>query len=106
MAENGTTPTLHEIYAAALDAMKSSGPSALRRRVEFEAEERDAEALAEPSVLAAHVANATVGDRLLVKLRLTLATWDADTLGAWVNGTAPRTLERRQQIYERLKLDD
>src|SRR4051794_39080234 len=98
--------SLYEVYAAALDAMKTGGPSALGRRVRFEAEERDAEALAEPSVLVAHLDNATIGDRLLVKLRLTLATWDADTLGRWVGGTAPRTDERRKKIYALLKLDE
>ena len=97
---------LYEIYAAALDAMKTGGPSALGRRVRFEAEERDAETLAEPSTLVAHLDDATIGDRLLVKLRLTLATWDADTLGQWVDRTAPRTDERRKKIYALLKLDE
>lgn len=97
---------LYELYAAALDAMKSGGPSALGRRVRFEAEEHGTEALAESSALAEHIAEATVGDRLLTKLRLTLATWDADTLGDWADGTAPRTLDRRHRIYALLKLDD
>ena len=46
-----------------------------------------------------------MGDRLLTKLRLTLATWDADTLGSWTDGTSPRTVERRGRIYELLKVD-
>lgn len=101
-----TDDGLFDIYAAALDAMKTGGPSALGRRVRFEAEERDAEALAEPAALAKHLEHAAIGDRLLVKLRLALATWDADTLGPWTDGTAPRTVERRQRIYALLKLDD
>ena len=106
MTDGQTEDTLFAIYAAALDAMKTGGPSALARRVTFEAEERGAEALAEPAALAAHMSAVAVGDRLLTKLRLTLATWDADTLGGWNDGTAPRTVERRQRIYELLKLDD
>lgn len=104
MPENGHV--LYEIYAAALDAMKTKGPSALARRVEFEAEERSSDDLAQPSALVEHIGAATIGDRLLVKLRLTLANWDADTLGEWTDGTQPRTPERRARIYELLKLDD
>ena len=102
----GDDAALYEIYAAALDAMKTGGPSTLGRRVRFEAEERDAEELAEPSALVEHLGRATIGDRLLVKLRLTLATWDADTLGQWGHETPPRTAERRLKIYELLKLPE
>lgn len=97
---------LYEVYAAALDAMKTGGPSALGRRLRFEAEVQQAEGQARPEILGAHLATAAIGDRLLVKLRRTLATWDADTLGAWANDTLPRTPERRQRIYELLELDD
>ena len=103
---DGGGDTLYDIYAAALDAMKSKGPTGLARRVEFEAEEHDSAELADPSDLAEHIEGATIGDRLLTKLRLTLATWDADTLGEWTSGTQPRTAERRTRIYELLKLDD
>ncbi|MCW3045756.1 MAG: sle [Solirubrobacterales bacterium] len=106
MPDQATSKTLYDLYAAALDAMKSGGPSALGRRVKFEAEERDTDALAQPSALVEHIAAATVGDRLLTKLRLTLATWDADTLGGWADGAAPRTVDRRARIYELLKLDE
>jgi hypothetical protein len=106
MAEVDTTATLYELYAAALDGMKAGGPSALGRRVKFEAEENDADALADPSVLIEHIGTATVGDRLLTKLRLTLATWDADTLGDWAQDTGPRTLERRRRVYDLMKIDD
>lgn len=103
MAE--TNETLYEIYAAAFDGMKTSGPSALPIRVEFEARLRGAEGLAAPSTLNQYIANAHIGDRLLSRLRLTLATWDADTLGDWLGETAPRTAERRDLIYGRLGLD-
>lgn len=103
MAES--SDALHGIYAAALDAMKSGGPSPLPRRVKFEAEERGAAALAAPSILIAHIAAAPPGDRLYKKLRLTLAGWDAATLGTWVGATLPRTEERRELIYELLALD-
>ena len=106
MTEIGTDETLYAIYAAVLDAMKSSGPSPLARRLRFEAEERDAAALVAPAVLIDYIAAATIGDRLLTKLRLALANWDADTLGAWHDGTAPRTIERRARIYDSLKLED
>ena len=105
MTDDETRDTLYELYAAALDAMKAGGPSALARRVKFEAEERDAEALALSPALVEHIADATVGDRLLTKLRLTLATWDADTLGAWTHGTDPRTLDRRRRVYELMRLN-
>jgi hypothetical protein len=106
MTEAGTNDTLFAIYAATLDAMKASGPSPLARRLRFEAEERDAEALVDPAVLIEYIAAATIGDRLLTKLRLALANWDADTLGTWHDGTAPRTIERRARIYGSLELDD
>lgn len=106
MTDGQAGDTLFAIYAAALDAMKTGGPSPLARRVTFEAEERGTEALAEPAALVAHMSAVAVGDRLLTKLRLTLATWDADTLGDWNDATAPRTVERRRRIYELLKLDD
>lgn len=96
---------LFEIYVATLDAMKSAGPSALARRAAFEAEERDAVEMSDPSALIDHIDGAQTGDRLLIKLRLTLASWDADTLGAWTDGTAPRTRERRALIYKLLGLD-
>jgi hypothetical protein len=106
MTEAGTDAILYAIYASALDAMKSSGPSVLARRLRFEAEERDGEALVASTVLIDYIASATIGDRLLTKLRLALANWDADTLGSWHDGTAPRTIERRARIYDALRLDD
>ena len=105
MADNGSRNMLYDIYAAALDAMKANGPSVLARRVAFEAEACGSDKLAQPSALVEHIENATVGDRLLTKLRLTLATWDADTLGEWIDGTLPRTVERRTRIYDLLDLD-
>ncbi len=104
MADAVTHDGLYDIYAATLGAMQTGGPSGLERRVRFEAEERGDPALADPLALVAHIAGAAVGDRLLTKLRLTLATWDADMLGAWDAGTAPRTIERRARIYELLAL--
>lgn len=97
---------LFELYATALDAMKTVGPTALGVRVTFEAQQRGVEELADPSVLIAHVGGADIGDRILKRLRLTLAGWDADSLGTWGDGTAPRTVDRRLRIYELLKLDD
>lgn len=96
---------LNVIYSAALDAMKANGPSALGRRVRFEAEGHGSEALAAPEVLVKHVSAAHPGDPLLVKLRLTLAGWDAATLGSWIADTAPRTEMRRELIYTLLELD-
>jgi hypothetical protein len=106
MTDGTDADTLFAIYAAALDAMKTGGPAELARRVAFEAEDRGADDLAEPAALVAHLSAAAVGDRLLTKLRLTLATWDADTLGGWNEGTAPRTMARRQRVYGLLKLGD
>ncbi len=97
--------TLFQIYASTLDAMKAAGPTALGRRVRFEAEERGSVEMADPAVLIDHIAAAPVDDLLLTKLRLTLATWDAGTLGSWMAETAPRTPERRARIYEVLELE-
>ncbi len=99
-----TNGTLHDIYAAAFDGMRISGPSVLALRVEFEAKLRNADALATPAVLVDYVSRAHIGDRLLSRLRLTLATWDADTLGDWTAESAPRTPERREVIYQLLAL--
>jgi len=105
MADRKGDP-LYDIYAAALDAMKTNGPSTLARRVAFEAGERGSEELGRPSALMEHIEDAAIGDRLLTKLRLALATWDADTLGDWIGSTQPRTVERRVRVYELLRLDD
>jgi hypothetical protein len=96
---------LYEIYTAALNAMKNSGPSPLSRRIAFEADEREAPHFADPSVLITHLTDAPVGDLLLVEWRLALASWDAETLKDWVTDTAPRTTERRQLIYQLLGID-
>jgi Z1 domain len=102
---DSTQGKLYEIYASTLDAMKSAGPSALDRRVRFEAEERGAAEMSASSVLVDHIAAAQTNDRLLTKLRLTLATWDADSLASWIGPTAPQTRDRRARIYELLELD-
>jgi Z1 domain len=104
MADSGNDEILYEIYTAALNAMKTSGPSALAGRIAFEADERNAGQLADPAVLVAHLAEAPVGDRLLVAWRLALASWDAEALKDWVAETEPRTLERRNLIYQLLAI--
>lgn len=104
-APAGGTDDLYEVYSAALDAMRTTGPSALGIRIEFEAKLRKNDDLARPGALVEHLSDAHIGDRLVKRLRLTLATWDADTLGAWGEGTAPRTDDRRARIYHLLELD-
>lgn len=98
--------TLTELYESALNAMATIGPTPLGVRVAFEAQLRQRPDLAESQALAAYIDQAAIGDRLLSRLRLALAKWDADPLGTWSDGTAPRTAERRQRIYERLELDE
>jgi hypothetical protein len=106
MPENDKEAVLYEIYASALDAMKAGGPSLLARRIAFEAEGRSWKELGQPEALIEHLGSAAVGDRLLTKLRLALASWDADTLGSWIEGTPPRTTDRRARIYELLDIDE
>lgn len=102
MSEN----ELYELYAAALDAMRTVGPGPLAARVDFEAKMRSVEHLAPVEVLIDHVAKAQIGDRILSRLRLTLATWDADTTSSWGEGTDPRTEPRRERIYALLDLTE
>jgi hypothetical protein len=97
---------LYDLYAAALDAMRTIGPGPLATRVDFEAKMTGLEHLAPDAVLIDHVAKARIGDRILSRLRLTLATWDADTKSAWGDGTEPRTEPRRERIYELLDLTE
>jgi Z1 domain-containing protein len=97
---------LYDLYAAALDAMKTVGPGPLATRVEFEAKIHNVEELASDAVLIDHVTNAQIGDRILSRLRLTLATWDADTIASWSQGTEPRTEPRRARIYDLLELSE
>lgn len=97
---------LYDIYAAALDAMKTVGPGPLAPRVEFEAKMRNVEHLAHDGALIEHVTEAQIGDQILSRLRLTLATWDADSMAAWTQNTEPRTGARRARIYELLKLSE
>lgn len=106
MLESNEATSLYEIYAASLDAMKSGGPSRLARHVAFEAEGRSQPELGDPAVLISHIEAAPVGDRLLTKLRLTVASWDAATLGNWTAETAPRTADRRALIYRLLEIDE
>ena len=100
-----TAESLYELYATALDAMKTSGPTPLAVRLNFEAAQKSVEHLAAPSVLIAHLDAAPIGDRILKRLRLTLAGWDSNTTGAWSDGTAPRTEDRRRKIYDLLGID-
>jgi hypothetical protein len=102
MTKGSDDAKLYEIYAAALNAMKSGGPSPLARRIAFEAAERDVTQFADPGLLATHLMSAPVGDRLLVEWRLALANWDAEALKDWVLETQPRTLQRRNLIYQLL----
>src|SRR5258708_5553367 len=102
MTNSGKDETLLVIYSAALNAMKSSGPSPLPRRIAFEAAEHNATQLADPAVLVGHLTGASVGDPLLVEWRLALAGWDAEALKDWIVETEPRTLERRKLIYQLL----
>lgn len=104
MLSKANLVALSDIYGSALDAMVSSGPSRLSSRIKFEADERNLTALADPSVLVNYLADAPIGDALLVKLRLTITKWDAATLAGWVGETAPRTLDRRALIYQRLEI--
>jgi hypothetical protein len=104
MPKSGNDEVLYEIYTAALNAMKNSGPSPLARRIAFEADERGAEQLSDPAVLIAHLTAAPIGDRLLVEWRLALASWDAEALKDWVAETEPRTHERRTLIYQLLEI--
>lgn len=97
---------LFQVYAAALDAMSAAGPQDLARRLLFEAESLGQPELAEPTALLGYLdGHPPLDDRLLVKLKRVLATWDADSAPSWAASTEPRTLERRQRIYELLRLD-
>lgn len=97
---------LYEVYAAALDAMTVSGPQPLDRRLRFEAESKQRPELAEPAALIGFLqSRPPVGDRLLIKLRMTLAGWDADPSASWVDGSQPRSRERRDRLYELLAVD-
>lgn len=97
---------LYEVYAASLDAMKVGGPQVLGRRLRFEAESKDQPELAESEALVAYLGSRPpAGDRLLAKLRQTLANWDAEPTGSWTGATPPRSVERRQRIYQLLDLD-
>jgi hypothetical protein len=97
---------LYDLYAAALDAMKTGGPGPLGARIDFEAKMQKAEHLAAESVLIEHVGGAQIGDHVLRRLRLTLATWDAESGASWTQNTQPLTEPRRERIYELLSLSE
>jgi Z1 domain len=98
---------LYGVYAAALDAMSAGGPQGLARRLVFEAEPLGRPELAEPEALVSYLESGPPSeDRLWVKLKRTLASWDAEASSSWTAGTAARTTERRRRIYELLELDD
>ncbi len=100
------TDVLEESYLAALGAMKASGPKPLHRRAEFEAEERSPGADVTLARLVERLRERTLNDQLRKQLHLTLATWDsATTEEPWVDATSPRTIERRQLVYQALQLD-
>jgi hypothetical protein len=101
-----TRDALYDLYAATFDAMRTVGPGPLTARIDFEAKTNGVEHLAAPAILIDHVAKAQIGDRILGRLRMTLATWDSDTTSSWGEGTEPRTYARRDRIYELLELTD
>ncbi|HWO47377.1 MAG TPA: hypothetical protein VNM41_04885, partial [Solirubrobacterales bacterium] len=97
---------LFEVYAASFDAMRVSGPEQLDRRLRFEAEAKEEPGLADPVSLIDYLGSRPpVGDRLLFKIRQTLADWDAEPTGSWTGETPPRSKERRRRIYDLLAVD-
>lgn len=97
---------LYEVYAASLDAMNVGGPQNLGRRLRFEAGEWARPELAEPEALVSYLAgHPPVTDRLLVKLKRTVAGWDAESESPWTGDTAPRTQARRTLIYQLLGVE-
>ena len=94
---------LARIYATVLDSMKHSGPKALQKRIELEAEDAGAPEAADEARLRAHLIGAPLDDALRKRVHLAIAEWDyMPTDADWADATQPNTAERRAAIYQAL----
>jgi hypothetical protein len=95
-----------ELLSISLDAMKSTGPRPLIVRMDMEAQLNGHQIASVEEAL--HTAlEAPSGDSALTaRFRTQLALWDAEGVSEWAQGTAPKTADRRNRVYEQLALPD
>lgn len=94
------------LYATALDAMKTVGPSKLLKRVANEADMQDTPELADAALLRSALDGAIGESPLAGRLRMELMLWDAEAAATWTADTEPKTDARRDLIYTLLQVDD
>jgi hypothetical protein len=78
----------------------ASGPDSLARGLAASSD--DAQIVAR---FVEHVRTASSSDPVFNLLNQRLSSWDYDGAAAWADGTASNSTERRQKIYELLKVD-
>lgn len=94
-----------DCYLSALGAMEVGGPKPLLPRAELEASERFGGTNIGLHVLSDHLQACPLDDELRKRMHLALSRWDIESADApWSADTAPRSLERRKVVYERLGL--
>ncbi|WP_127360893.1 Z1 domain-containing protein [Actinacidiphila soli] len=101
MTDENTRLTLH---TSALAGMANSGPKALRRALDFYAEDLVADVDTSEAEYCTALLGARAGDRLLELWRRQLTQWDYLEQPAWTD-TEARTDERRAAVLDRLGLE-
>jgi hypothetical protein len=94
---------LAEAIQSAIEAMRASKPRALRRAVAFQLDDEEDVELDEATI-AAELTKPDLNYGPRKAVHMALAIWDAAREAEWSANTASRSSERREQIYEVLKL--
>ncbi|MFV2094017.1 Z1 domain-containing protein [Micromonospora sp. LOL_014] len=90
-------------YREALRAMEIKGPRPLHSTAAFFA---DATVTVSDESLREYLATADPNDAFRIELDIQLHIWDGAVDAAWIDGTAPRTAERRVHILSLLSVDE
>jgi hypothetical protein len=94
-------------YTAALGSMKEAGPKPLLKRAELEVGDLESGTDVSLKTLVSFLEHASLNDPLRKRFHLCLAEWDsAEWDPNWAEGTSPRTRDRRESIYQALRLDE
>lgn len=97
--------TLSECWIAAFGALSVGGPKTLTVRAQTEADDRGWKGDVGAPALCAYLRSASLNDPLRKTAHLAVSRWDiAPQEDPWTASTAPRSTERRAEIYRLLGL--
>ncbi len=101
-AENTPADHLADLHGEVLDAMSRRGPKHFAK-LAYVLADTDEPADTDMSHFRDRILTAGPGDELLVLWRRKLIAWDFEQSPTW-SATAPRTPERRAEVYDKLAL--